>query len=261
MAIARSGFGHCGGGAELRRGILFNAERQSAEYAERDLATKATKDTKSHSEVETSRLSMTLNSQPLTVLSKPATLFACVGRRNLIHCAAFHLKGWKALVVEHVVAMNSRNPTVMHSAVRILAIAYVVIAVGLIYWGLLWMGSRMGPPRWVPDTEAFIKTNHVEGVECPVRQLIHGESLCRSDIDMLLALDYVPIKCLLLSSSWLDLDSKLAIYKSSSISEKRELYTALSREEQDSVDVLEGRWITHVLHKVGRIGGWILGDP
>ncbi len=157
----------------------------------------------------------------------------------------------------HVVAMNNRNSTLMYLAVKILAIAYVVIAAGLIYWGLVWMGSHMGPPRWIPDTETFIKTNHVEGVEGAIRRLIHGEPLCRSDIDMLLALDYVPIKCLLLGSSWLDVDSKLAIYKVSSISEKQELYTALRREEQDTVDVLEGKWITHVLYKVGQFLEWI----
>lgn len=148
------------------------------------------------------------------------------------------------------VAMSDRLRS--FDVLKTLAMALLVILTSLSLIGLIWfIGKHMGPPRWVQDTEIFIATNHVEGVENVVRQLIRGNSLSRRDINLLLRLDCLPIKCLLLSSSWLDVDSKLNIYMSSSISEKRELYTALNQEEQDAIDVLEGRYAVYILHKVG----------
>lgn len=140
------------------------------------------------------------------------------------------------------------------SVVKTLAVVLLVVLTNLGLLGLIWfMGKHMGPPHWIQDTEIFIATNHVEGVENVVEQLIRGKPLCRSDIDLLLRLDCVPIKCLILGSSWLDADSKLNIYMSSSISEKRELYTALNQDEQDMADVLEGRLGAHILYKTGQI--------
>ena len=152
----------------------------------------------------------------------------------------------------HAAAMSNK----MRSSVviKILAIVLVVILTSLGSLALIWrIGKHMGPPCWVQDTEMFMKTNHVDGVEDVVEQLIRGKPLSRRDINKLVALDFTPIKCMILGASWLDSDSKLNIYKSACDSEKRELYTALNQEEKNAIDLTEGRFVPYILHRAGGI--------